>query len=565
MFVCVSFASACVCLHLRVCVFCVCLCMCVFVYVCLNVLYIMADDLRPALGCYSSTLGVKSPNIDQLASRSSVFYNAFAQQALCGPSRTSILTSRRPDTIRLYDNSHGYWRVQAGNFTTLPQLLKRSGYISRSVGKVFHPGLVSNHSDDFPLSWSAPPYHPPSLKFERMKVCKGKDGRLHSNLLCAVNVSETPLGTLPDMENTDEAVRQLRALSRAAEPFFLAVGYYKPHIPFRIPQEFLSLYPVENMTLAPDPSVPGDLPSVAYNPWTDIREREDVQALNISFPYGPILKDFQLQIRQHYLAAVSYLDAQVGKLLAALEEFGLAEDTIVVFTSDHGWSLGEHGEWAKYSNFDVATQVPLLVHVPGRRSPAAPGRRKFRYVDVFKEPHRHFQEGHGVLQIVELIDVFPTVVQLAGLPAPPLCPYPSSHVELCTEGKSHALTILHPRVMQQSSVGVAFSQYPRPSDTPQLDSDQPRQPHVRMMGYSVRSADYRYSLWVGFDPGTCRANMSDVHAGELYQLSEDPGQDHNLYRRRGPWPLQRKGDNAEWTRVLQSHLDYVPHQFIHAA
>ncbi|XP_028816707.1 iduronate 2-sulfatase isoform X2 [Denticeps clupeoides] len=426
-------------------------------------------------------------------------------------------------------------------------------------------GLVSNHSDDFPLSWSAPPYHPPSLKFERMKVCKGKDGRLHSNLLCAVNVSETPLGTLPDMENTDEAVRQLRALSRAAEPFFLAVGYYKPHIPFRIPQEFLSLYPVENMTLAPDPSVPGDLPSVAYNPWTDIREREDVQALNISFPYGPILKDFQLQIRQHYLAAVSYLDAQVGKLLAALEEFGLAEDTIVVFTSDHGWSLGEHGEWAKYSNFDVATQVPLLVHVPGRRSPAAPGRRKFRYVDVFKEPHRHFQEGHGVLQIVELIDVFPTVVQLAGLPAPPLCPYPSSHVELCTEGKSHALTILHPRVMQQSSVGVAFSQYPRPSDTPQLDSDQPRQPHVRMMGYSVRSADYRYSLWVGFDPGTCRANMSDVHAGELYQLSEDPGQDHNLYRRRGPWPLQRKGDNAEWTRVLQSHLDYVPHQFIHAA
>ncbi|KTF87263.1 hypothetical protein cypCar_00044224 [Cyprinus carpio] len=249
--------------------------------------------------------------------------------------RVSFLTSRRPDTTKLYD-FNSYWRVHAGNYTTLPQYFKSNGYTTLSVGKVFHPGIASNHSDDYPYSWSVPPYHPPSFKYEKRKVCKDKDGTLHSNLLCAVDVSEMPLGTLPDIENTAEAIRLLESMKDSHNPFFLAVGFYKPHIPFRIPREYLKLYPIESMTLAPDPDVPKKLPDVAYNPWTDIRKREDVQALNLSFPYGPIPKDFQLQIRQHYFASVSYVDAQVGKVLQALDDFGLAKDTIVVFSSDHG-------------------------------------------------------------------------------------------------------------------------------------------------------------------------------------------------------------------------------------
>ncbi|RXM94901.1 Iduronate 2-sulfatase [Acipenser ruthenus] len=259
----------------------------------LNVLLIVVDDLRPSLGCFGDTV-VKSPNIDQLASKSNVFHNAFVQ------------------------------------------------------------------------------------------VCKGKDGKLHANLLCPVDVSEMPEGTLPDMQSTEEAVRLLKAVKDESHPFFLAVGYHKPHIPFRYPQEFLKLYPLENMTLAPDPEIPKGMPTVAYNPWTDIRKREDVQALNVSFPYGPIPRDFQLQIRQSYFAAVSYLDTQAGQLLSALDDLGLANETIVVFTSDHGWSLGEHGEWAKYSNFDVALRVPLIIYVPGTTAPTPkPGDKTFPFLDPF--------------------------------------------------------------------------------------------------------------------------------------------------------------------------------------
>ncbi|XP_043983313.1 iduronate 2-sulfatase-like [Gambusia affinis] len=210
-----------------------------------NVLFIVSDDLRTSLGCYGDTLA-NSPNIDQLASKSQVFLNAFAQQAVCAPSRTSMLTSRRPDTTRLYD-FNSYWRVHSGNYTTLPEHFKSEGYYTMSVGKVFHPGIASNHTDDYPYSWSIPAYHPVSFRFEKQKMCKGEDGRLHANLLCAVNVTEQPGGTLPDLESTDEAVRLLKSRASDGAPFFLAVGFHKPHIPFRIPQVHESLFMVQPM------------------------------------------------------------------------------------------------------------------------------------------------------------------------------------------------------------------------------------------------------------------------------------------------------------------------------
>ncbi|XP_072519730.1 iduronate 2-sulfatase [Salminus brasiliensis] len=521
----------------------------------LNVLFIIADDLRPALGCYLDPV-VKSPNIDQLASKSTVFFNAHAQQAVCGPSRTSFLTSRRPDTTKLYD-FNSYWRVSAGNYTTLPQYFKSNGYTTLSVGKVFHPGIASNHTDDYPYSWSVPPYHPPSFSYEKRKVCKDKDGTLHSNLLCPVNVSEMPLGTLPDLENTAEAIKLLKSVKDAESPFFLAVGFYKPHIPFRIPQEYLKLYPIENMTLVPDPAVPKKLPNVAYNPWTDIRKREDVRALNLSFPYGPIPKDFQLRIRQHYFASVSYVDAQVGKILQALDDLGLSNETIVVFMSDHGWSLGEHGEWAKYSNFDVATRVPLIVYGPGVTSPLPlPGEKTFSYVDVFESTQEQFGEGFAVHSMVELVDVFPTLVTLTGLPLPHHCPSPSFKVQLCTEGFSRA-RILGRHEWITNHQAYAFSQYPRPSDAIQENSDLPNLADIRVMGYSVRSDIYRYTVWVGFDPVHFQANLTDVHAGELYVLTDDPGQDNNIFDEFTHGPVLRKlGIQPQWTESLKQHLMY---------
>nr|XP_057918983.1 iduronate 2-sulfatase [Doryrhamphus excisus] len=515
-----------------------------------NVLFMIADDLRTSLGCYGDST-VKSPNIDQLASKSHVFLNAYAQQAVCAPSRTSMLTSRRPDTTRLYD-FESYWRVHSGNYTTLPQYFKSTGYSTMSVGKVFHPGIASNHTDDFPYSWSVPAYHPASFRFEKEKICKGEDGRFHANLLCAVNVTEQPGGTLPDMESVDEAVRLLKTRTEDGAPFFLAVGFHKPHIPFRIPQEYLRLYPIEQMTLAPDPDVPKRLPPVAYNPWTDIRKRDDVQKLNISFPYGPIPKDFQLRVRQHYYAAVSYMDAQLGRLLSALDTLGLAQTTIVVFTSDHGWSLGEHGEWAKYSNFDVATRVPLLVYVP--EDPAPHKGSSFPFLDVFSQSEPTFENYEVVSNMVELVAVFPTVSHLAGLKTPPPCPDVSLKTELCTDGQSLAL-VFHRKEKRKNRETLAFSQYPRPGDTPQEDSDLPYLKDIKIMGYSLRSWDYRFTLWLGFDPKTYQVNVSDVHAGELYMLEDDPSQDNNVYEDSDHGAMMRKMTNLSTTVSVQTRME----------
>ncbi|XP_053555127.1 iduronate 2-sulfatase [Bombina bombina] len=495
----------------------------------MNVLLVIVDDLRTTLGCYGDSV-VKSPNIDQLASQSLLFTNAYAQQAVCAPSRVSFLTGRRPDTTRLFD-FHSYWRKHAGNFSTLPQYFKEHGYVTMSVGKVFHPGISSNHSDDYPYSWSVPPFHPSSEKYENTKTCKGKDGQLHENLICPVNVSDVPEGTLPDIQSTKEAIRLLNVVKEQNTSFFLAVGYHKPHIPFRFPEEFLKLYPIENITLAPDPDIPKNLPPVAYNPWTDIRKREDVKALNVSFPYGPIPKHFQLLIRQSYFSSVSYLDTQVGELLSSLEDLGLSDSTVIVFVSDHGWSLGEHGEWAKYSNFDVATRVPLMFYVPGMTDSALqPQQKRFQYIDPFSNIPRRKHQGQSKHIPVELVSLFPTIAELANLPLLPACPRPSFHVELCSEGASIVPYFSVPNKDENDGFTetVAYSSYPRPADTPQINSDLPDLKDIRIMGYSMRTIAFRYTVWVGYDPKSFKANFSDIHAQELYLVMSDPNQDNNI-------------------------------------
>ncbi|XP_021262046.1 iduronate 2-sulfatase isoform X2 [Numida meleagris] len=525
----------------------------------MNVLFIVVDDLRPVLGCYGDKL-VKSPNIDQLASQSIVFSNAYAQQAVCAPSRVSFLTGRRPDTTRLYD-FYSYWRVHAGNYSTVPQYFKENGYMTMSVGKVFHPGVSSNYSDDYPYSWSIPPFHPSTEKYENDKTCRGKDGRLYANLVCPVDVTEMPGGTLPDIQSTEEAMRLLNVMKTKKQKFFLAVGYHKPHIPLRYPQEFLKLYPLENITLAPDPWVPEKLPPVAYNPWMDIRQRDDVKALNVSFPYGPLPDEFQRLIRQSYYAAVSYLDMQVGLLLNALDDVGLSNSTIVVFTADHGWSLGEHGEWAKYSNFDVATRVPLMFYVPGMTtSSAGQGGRVFPYLDPFSHILGVVPQGRSN-KMVELVSLFSTLAELAGLQVPPACPGTSLHVALCTEGASivRYFKSSEQKAQKKKEDGcddtnrcykeesVAFSQYPRPADIPQWNSDKPKLKEIRIMGYSMRTIDYRYTVWVRFNPENFSADFEDVHAGELYIMETDPNQDNNVY------------NNTLHSHLLKKIVDFLKH------
>ncbi|XP_013416506.1 iduronate 2-sulfatase-like [Lingula anatina] len=572
-----------------------------------NVLFLVVDDLRPALGCYGNK-EVHTPNIDNLARQSFKFNNAFVQQALCGPSRNSFLTSRRPDTLRVYD-SHSYWRKTSGNFVTLPQHFKNNGYISVSAGKVFHPGASSGGDDDYPHSWTLPPYHPSTIKYRMEKVCPGPNGTKGMNLICPVDVSTQPEWTLPDIQTANYVKSFIKNITETLhKPFFLAVGFHKPHIPFKFPKEYLKLYPLSNVSLAPDPSIPSGLPSDAWNPWTDLRKRDDVKALNLSFPYGPIPKDFQMLIRQSYYAATTYMDAQVGKVLHALDMYHLSHNTIIILLGDHGWSLGEHGEWAKYSNFEVAVKSPLLIHVPNMTVPYSHKGEKFPFIDVLlgissQESQNTFRRspskaaslfsqiqngdvlkkmnlrrltsqlaennfkgrksldvhhsrnpgtfngneyvagkngtGYEIDALVEFVDIFPTVSDLAGLRVPPLCPKsPWVHlIPLCTEGTSLTPLMRNLTRIRQSGVSsrytlkwknATFSQYPRPSDIPQKNSDEPRVSDIKIMGYSMRTDKYRYTEWVGFDGHHARANWSDVHARELYLRESDPLEDHNM-------------------------------------
>ncbi|XP_064490200.1 iduronate 2-sulfatase-like [Ornithodoros turicata] len=477
-----------------------------------NVLLIIVDDLRPTLGIYGDRLAI-TPAIDSLANNGIVFANAHAQQALCAPSRTSFLTSRRPDSLHLYGTGP-YWRTHAGNFTTIPQYFKGHGYHTVSVGKVFHPGPISGHTDDYPFSWSQEPYHPSSLRFENTKVCPDPDGTLENNLLCAVNVTSQPEGTLPDIQSTAYASAFLRRWAKRSSGgpdgrFFLAVGFHKPHIPFRIPAKYLSMYPLSNISLAPDPTLPSGLPSVAWNPWMDLRRRRDVAALNISFPYGPMPVPFQKAVRQQYYAAVSYIDDQVGQLLQVLEETRLRDDTLIVLMGDHGWSLGEHQEWAKYSNYQVATRTPLIVSFP----PCDEGR--VPRVNPVPEP-------------VMLLDLFPTMAIASRLPAPrPCSAIPIAGDKFtCTEGRN--LLAAASSITPLGSRREILTQYPRPSVQPRWDSDQPKEDAIQIMGYSMLSMEYRYTEWIKFNGSTYEKDWGVCYARELYDLQADGMEDHNV-------------------------------------
>lgn len=324
-----------------------------------NVLMIVSDDLRPALGAYHGDDTVFTPNLDALAldPRSTVFTRAYVQQAVCGPSRSSFLTGRRPDTTKLYDFG-SYWRDVASNATTLPQHFRNSGYKTFSIGKIFHPVHAmakAGHADDYPFSWTAPPYHPPTEEDKGAKVCPPlryadqPEGQTYVNLLCPVDPATMPGGSLPDIQSIDHALELLKNLSlpgstaapaASPSPWFVGVGLHKPHIPLKFPKQYLDLYPLASIRPPAVVGVPAGLPPVAYDTFTDVRSRMDTTAVvnraNVTFPYGLFPMDFTLRIRQHYFAAVSYIDAEAGRLLDYVNRTAsIMDKTIVVLFGDH--------------------------------------------------------------------------------------------------------------------------------------------------------------------------------------------------------------------------------------
>ena len=454
-----------------------------------NVLLLIADDFRPQFSPYQGSgypaldnARMRTPNLDALAAKSLVLKRAYVQQAHCSPSRASFLTGRRPDTTHVYDIRTSF-RQKGGNFTTLPQYFKECGYDTIGMGKVFHGSDETGGVDD--QSWSEPYTNPPYLPHWN---------NLGQGSWRAVPTKDTETYPLQDQWIAQKAIETLHRFgNNNSNNFFLAVGFRKPHLPFVFPDKYLDLYPEQNISLPLNPFTPSQMPKYAWSKWNELREYADITGLGLSGNPNVTLPDaVTLQLRRAYYASVSFIDDQVGLVLDALVTQGLADSTVVVFLGDHGWMLGEHGGWCKHNNFEVSTHAPLVIHVPG------------------------VTDGGMVTEkLVEFVDIFPTLAEVAGLPSLEICPEESSKVALCREGSSLVPLMSHTPLWDTPWKDRAFSQYPRKQLT--------------IMGYSMRTDRYRYTEWVSFDPTTFKPVWTSPLEGvELYDHRDDPMENHNV-------------------------------------
>ena len=461
-----------------------------------NVLFFAIDDLRPELGTYGIDF-VKSPNIDKLASQSILFERAYCQVAICAPSRTSLLTGRRPDTNHVWEVSGDeYWR-KFTNATTIPQYFKENGYISAGMGKIFHPGAPSGN-DDRAYSWNVPYFHAPSDS--------GNHTSWHSFDTDDSNLWDGKIAT--NAVSTLNEIKQNRSKGDN-RPFFVAVGFHKPHLPWYCAKKYYDMYPPAEQIAPPkNPNVPKDFPPIArglssIGRFVDTKEffpnmtkcETDVQASL----YGDecrIPENYTKVLRRAYYSCVSYTDAQVGRVISALESMGFAEDTIIVLWGDHGWHLGELNHWTKYTNFEDSARVPFMLKVPGVTD-----------------------GGIRTKALVELIDIFPTLTELAGLPVPPLCPADSSKKQplVCVEGTSLTPLLHDPKKEWKKA---AFSQFVRPyfgmtsiPDEPAFKASEHKE---SVMGYTIRVDQYRFIEWYRFNCTTAIPNFTDIWGTELY-------------------------------------------------
>ena len=429
-----------------------------------NILFIAVDDLRVDLGCYGSP-DVKTPNIDRLAKRSLLFERAYCQQAVCNPSRASLMTGRRPDSLRIW-NLPTHFREHAPNAVSLPQCFKQHGYFTQGIGKLFHNWRQQIKGD--PAAWSVPE----EMHFNTHSADTAiVDGEIP---LSSTSVPMTECRDLPDEAYFDgriakKAVAAIGSLARQQQPFFLGVGFWKPHLPFNAPKKYWDLFERSELTIVERRMPPENAPEIALH-----NGRELINRLK----RRPTTSDVYT-LRHGYVAAIAYLDAQIGKVLNALASSDAADSTIIVFWSDHGFHLGEHDLWCKTSNFELDARVPLMISVPGMKT-----------------------AGQTTNEIVELLDIYPTLAELADLTPPD-----------GLEGDSLAPLLRGEFRKSQQKHANAFTQHPRPA---YYKGTLPE-----VMGYSMRTDGYRYTEWRNM-------KTADVVATELYNHTTDAAEERNV-------------------------------------
>lgn len=423
----------------------------------MNVLFITVDDLRPALGCYNDAIAI-TPNIDKLAAMGTVFKRAYCQQAVCNPSRASVLTGLRPDEISVTDLKTNF-RETVSDIVTLPQIFKNNGYVTIDIGKIFHDGKYFQDS----ASWSLPEVYTLIPKKDQYFLPQHRKGGKSS----AMEFVDVPDNYYTDGKIADAAVAWIKKLQTTKDPFFLALGFKKPHLPFCAPKKYWDLYDSKDFTLGRDSEKPVNVPEIAFQDWGELRGYTDV-------PDSGTLSHEKIEaLRRAYYACVSYLDTQVGKVIEALNNAGLAENTIIVFWGDHGYHLGEQHLWCKSTNFELDTRIPLIIYAP----------------EVSKK-------GTATNAIVEALDIYPTIIDLCGVESAD-----------SLSGVSLKPLLKKPHIKWDEA---AYSQFPRPYSA--LFSKFSKS--AKYMGYSVRTKGWRCTAWFNLETGS-------IDYKELYHLNRN--------------------------------------------
>jgi iduronate 2-sulfatase len=427
-----------------------------------NVLFIAVDDLRPQLGCYGKRQ-IHSPNIDALAERGMLFERTYCQQAICMSSRASLLSGYRPDKHGIFKNGPLYECVP--DCLSLNRHFEAKGYETISLGKIYH------HRSDEKKGWRREAYHPkggwegrgylaPESVAAVREYTEKHPKAKRRGMGPAFEAPDVPDSAYPDGMIADRAIEEINR--KRESPFFLAVGFKKPHLPFNAPRKYWNLYDADTIDLADNPFPPEGMPRQALTTWTELRGYAGMPK------EGP-MPDAQARALIHaYYACISYVDAQIGRVLDELGRLGLRENTIIILWGDHGWKLGEHGMWCKHTNFEVDTHVPLIISAPGMKA-----------------------RGCRTRALTEFLDIYPTLCDLAGLDKP-------AHLE----GLSMAPLLDDPDLKWKEA---AYSQYCRGSS----------------MGYSIRTDRYRYTEWR-------RAGDKQPDAVELYDHETDPAENRNI-------------------------------------
>ena len=433
-----------------------------------NVLLICVDDLKPVIGCYGDRLA-KTPHMDRLAARGVMFERAYCNQAVCSPSRNALLVGLRSQTLGIYDLGTNF-RKSVPDAVTLPQYFRQHGYRTEAMGKIFHVG--HGNAED-PASWSVPHFQAKSIGYalKENNAEQTREGAFFENKSpanlprgAAYESAEVDDSVYGDGKVADEAVRRLlQAKETPDQPFFLAVGFLKPHLPFCAPKKYWDLHDRAAFPLAEQRDPPANAPGYAPQFGGELRNYKDIPA------QGALPDDLQRTLIHGYYAATSYMDAQLGRVLAALDETGLAQNTIIVLWGDHGWHLGDHGMWCKHTNYEQAARIPLIVVVPGVT-----------------------RSGAKTQSLAESVDLYPTLCELAGLPAP-----------RGLDGSSFAATVRDPAAPTKESI---LHVYPR----------------NQRLGRAIRTARHRLVEWK--QPGAA----SDTAELELYDYETDPLETKNV-------------------------------------